>query len=142
MSLTVRRARPDELPACHAVRHEVFVVGQQVPLADDLDGLDAAALHLLALDGDTPVGTCRMRDHDGHAKVERVAVREAYRGRKLGVALMERLHEEAAALGYDLVTLHAQLQVVPFYEALGYEGHGEHFLDAGIWHIEMSRRLG
>ena len=30
---TARRARPDELVACRAVRHAVFVEGQGVPLA-------------------------------------------------------------------------------------------------------------
>lgn len=142
MRTQVRIAAPDELPLCHRVRHEVFVVGQQVPLHEDLDGLDPLCLHLLAfVDGDA-VGTARLRDVHGHAKIERVAVRDAWRGQGFGKRLMERLHAEALRLGYDEAALNAQIQVVSFYEALGYEAHGEPFVDAGIWHRAMRRGLG
>jgi ElaA protein len=137
----IRVAGPGDLPACLEVRHEVFVVGQGVPAELDDDGLDPAALHLVALHDGRAVGTARLRDVDGHAKIERVAVREAHRGLGLGRALMARLHDEAAALGYREAALHAQVQVIPFYEALGYAAHGEPFLDAGILHREMTRAL-
>lgn len=137
----IRLAGPADLAACHDVRHEVFVLGQQVPLALDVDGLDPAALHLLVIDGDRAIGTARLRDVDGNVKIERVAVRASHRGRGLGRALMERLHAEAAGLGYHEAVLHAQVAVIPFYEGLGYTAHGEPFLDAGIWHREMTRPL-
>lgn len=137
----IRVAGPADLPACLEVRHEVFVIGQGVPLPLDDDGLDPAALHLVALDDGRAVGTARLRDVDGHAKIERVAVRESHRGQGLGRALMARLHAEAADLGYREAVLHAQVPVIPFYEALGYEAHGDPFLDAGIWHREMARPL-
>lgn len=141
MSVRVRVAAPSELPLCHAVRHAVFVLGQDVPPELEIDGLDPVALHLLALHDDTPVGTARLRDVHGHAKIERVAVLAAHRGEGLGLALMHTLHAEAVRLGYTSAELHAQVQVVPFYEALGYVAHGERFLDAGIWHLAMTRDL-
>lgn len=141
MTVLVQIAPPSDLPLCHALRHEVFVVEQSVPLHEEVDGLDASALHLLARVHGVAVGTARMRDVEGHAKVERVAVLAAHREHGVGRALMEALHGEAQRLGYTEVVLHAQVQVIPFYERLSYTAHGEPFLDAAIWHREMTLHL-
>lgn len=141
MSAFVRVAHPEELEACLDVRREVFVVGQQVSEEEEIDGLDPHCLHVIALAGDEAVGTARLRFVDGHGKAERVAVRAARRGQGIGAALMYALEAEAAARGADEMHLHAQVQVVPFYEALGYVSHGEQFVEAGIDHLAMTKVL-
>ncbi len=82
-----------------------------------------------------------MRDHCGHAKIERVAVLDTYRGTGIGALIMRELQELAMAGGYKVLELHAQVQVVGFYEKLGYISVGERFQEAGIWHQSMSRPL-
>lgn len=139
--MLVRRARPDELATCHAIRHAVFVVGQGVPVDLEVDGLDESCEHVLAFDGDLPVGTARLRQVDGHGKAERVAVLESHRGLGVGVMLMQAIETIAAEHDHDVVHLHAQWQVVPFYQRLGYGGVGEPFDEAGIRHLAMTRRL-
>lgn len=70
--------------------------------------------------------------------IGRVAVLGRARGSGAGRAVMEFL--EAAALerfgasGVVRVELSAQDQAMPFYERLGYTGHGDGYLDEGIWH--------
>lgn len=126
------------------VRHRVFVEGQGVPEARELDGRDDEATHFLARDGDTAVGTARLREYEsspGTAKVERVAVLEARRGEGWGVRLMDAVESHARDQGYERVLLHAQVPVVEFYERLGYGAHGEAFEDAGIPHREMTKPL-
>jgi predicted GNAT family N-acyltransferase len=141
MSVRVQTVGPEHLAICHAIRHQVFVVGQGVPLDLEVDGLDGQAIHALAtLDG-RPVGTARLRLAGPDAKAERVAVLAPARGAGIGVALMAHLHGIARASGCARVVLNAQVQVVPFYERLGYAPFGPVFVDAGIDHRAMALAL-
>ena len=141
-AVTVRRARPDELEQLYAIRREVFVVGQKVPEEREIDGLDGEAVQFVALDEGEYVGTARLRIVDGHAKIERVAVRSKWRSRGVGDALMDAVESHAAALGLTGFVLSAQVPVIPFYERRGYAAHGPVYEDAGIPHRDMSKRIG
>jgi ribosomal protein S18 acetylase RimI-like enzyme len=80
---------------------------------------------IVALDGETPVGCVylyRLSDDDG--EVKRLYVREAYRDRGLGRALMGTLIDAAAEAGYSTL----RLDTAPFmrsaadlYRDLGFE---------------------
>jgi len=140
--IEVRRARPDELDRCLALRREVFVEEQGVPLAEEMDGLDAGCTHFLALAGGDAVGTARLRvTDDGRAKAERVAVRRSVRRSGAGRTLMRALEDEARARGRPELVLNAQVPVIAFYERLGYRVDGPEFLEAGIPHRAMRKRL-
>jgi predicted GNAT family N-acyltransferase len=144
-SYDVRRIPGEgELADAFEVRREVFIEGQDVPEAIEMDGEDEDAVHFVIHDSEaeTPVGTARLRPPtDGVAKPERVAVREAYRGRGLGRKLMSLIEAEARSQGCERATLHAQTHVVDFYEGLGYEVVSEEFEEAGIPHVEMEKTL-
>ncbi len=131
-----------EFEAALAVRRAVFVEEQGVPEHRELDGRDDTAVHFVAYDGDRAVGAARLREYDAaRAKVERVAVREADRGRGIGRVLMDVVEAYAVDTGYEEVLLHAQVPVVDFYEHLGYDVTSEEFEDAGIPHREMRKSL-
>jgi predicted GNAT family N-acyltransferase len=141
--LEVRRARPDEIDTCLAIRHEVFVLGQGVPAPLEVDGKDRQCAHFIALERGQAIGTARLRVTDnGAAKVERVAVRPGHQGRGVGTAIMHAVEEEAAARGFREVVLTAQVAVLPFYETLGYVAEGKVFIEAAIKHRWMKKRLG
>lgn len=123
------------------IRREVFVEEQGVPEDLELDGLDGEATHFLAGRDGEPVGTARLRDYDGIAKVERVAVLEPYRGEGWGERIMAAVEAHAREAGYERVHLAAQVPVVGFYERLGYEVVSEAFMDAGIPHRSMEKPL-
>lgn len=126
-------------PALHAVREQVFVQEQKVPLELEWDGLDAEALHVLAEDPEgRPIGTGRMLA-DGH--IGRVAVLPAWRGRGVGRALVAALLELARRRGLHRVRLAAQTGAIGFYETLGFVAHGPEFIDAGIPHRHMERQV-
>ena len=120
--------------AASAIRHQVFVVEQQVPLELELDAFDAVSLHALATDGDTALGTGRLLP-DGH--IGRMAVRREARGAGIGSMLLQALMRQAQQRGDAAVVLHAQLSAVGFYRRHGYEPEGAVFMDAGIEHIAM-----
>jgi methyltransferase (TIGR00027 family) len=138
--IRVRAARAEELARCHAVRREVFVAEQGVPVEEEMDAHDAVSAHFLAMQADDIVGTARLRLlADGTLKAERVAVLRPFRRRGVGRALMRALEEAARARG-ELV-LNAQTAVVSFYERLGYRCEGPEFVEAGIPHRAMRKRL-
>lgn len=133
----------EDRAACFAIRHTVFVVEQNVPEDEELDDLEDACTHFVALDGDDqPVGTARLWiTPEGDAKAQRVAVLAEVRGRGVGVALMNALETEARRRGARKVVLAAQVSALGFYERLGFTAHGELFLDAGILHRTMEKGL-
>jgi predicted GNAT family N-acyltransferase len=123
------------------VRFEVFVDEQGVPRELEMDEFDADATHLVATRDDRVVGTLRMLEHDGTAKIGRVAVRAAARRAGVGSRLMDRAAAIALERGFAEIILHAQVTVAGFYRRLGYVEEGDRFDEAGIPHIAMRKRI-
>ncbi|SEN07004.1 GNAT family N-acetyltransferase [Lihuaxuella thermophila] len=143
MPIFVKTAcQPQELEQAFAIRRKVFIEEQQVPEELELDEWDGQSTHFLALEQNTPVGTCRLRWLDARtAKAERVAVLRTKRNTGAGKKLMEALEAHAGKKGALSIVLNAQIQVVPFYEKLGYQAAGTPFFEAGIKHIPMKKEL-
>jgi predicted GNAT family N-acyltransferase len=142
MTLGVRLATGADLDAAHALRHEVFVVGQGVPVEVEQDQLDATAVHAVAYDGEKLVGTGRFVGEPGSpAQVGRMAVDAAARGRGIGAAVLRLLERAAVRRGHPEILLHAQATAIGFYERAGYLPVGDRFLEAGIEHLTMRKPL-
>src|SRR5258708_4155819 len=80
----------DLMGEAFALRYEVFVDEQGVPRELEVDEHDAGATHLVAIRDDRVIGTLRILDHGGAAKVRRVAVRAAARPRGIASRLTAR----------------------------------------------------
>jgi predicted GNAT family N-acyltransferase len=140
MSLEI--ALTDDLAACLALRHEVFVGEQNVPEEEEVDDLEDVSLHLLATDGGRPVGTARLTILGETAKIGRVCVVAAQRGTGLGAALIRAALDLARQQpGVTRAKLGAQVYAIGFYEKLGFEVVGPVYDDAGIDHRDMVRDL-
>ena len=122
------------------VRHEVFIVGQGVPPELERDDADDSAVHVVASEGAVVVGTARLT-RDGEARIGRVAVLPAWRRRGIAGMLLAALESEARSLGIAEVSLHSQTYVQALYERNGYAIRGPGFVEAGIDHVPMSKRL-
>jgi len=127
-----------DIATCQALRRVVFIEEQGVSEADEVDGLDERAIHLLAtLDG-APVGCARLLVQGETGKVGRVCVLAQARGTGLGAALMRAAVEEFRKLpGVTQVKLGAQTHALGFYERLGFAAFGPEYMDAGIPHRDM-----
>ncbi|QGZ39161.1 N-acetylglutamate synthase-like GNAT family acetyltransferase [Pseudoduganella flava] len=83
---------------------------------------------LIAWDGDSAAGCVALRPVDAErGEMKRLYVRPAYRARKLGRALAERICDEARAAGYReicLDTLATMQAAVGLYEQLGFRPIG------------------
>jgi predicted GNAT family N-acyltransferase len=132
----------DEGRAALALRHEVFVVEQQVPVEEEIDEHDDGALHLVAVDAGLVVATCRVVMDGATAKLGRVAVAASARRRGLASRLLDESEAHARALGARRIALAAQTGALGLYERAGYTPYGERFLDAGIEHLMMEKALG
>jgi predicted GNAT family N-acyltransferase len=132
---------PDEVRAALALRHEVFVLEQAVPIEEEVDQHDPGALHLVAVDAGRVVATCRLVAEGGTVKLGRVAVHPAARRRGLASRLLAESEARARALGARRIALAAQTGALALYERAGYTPYGERFLDAGIEHLMMEKRL-
>jgi len=126
------------MPAVFALRHEVFVVGQEVPEELERDELDAVADHAVALDGDRVVGTGRLLPS---GTIGRMAVAPDRRGEGIGAAVLAVLEQRARERGYAEVSLHAQLHALEFYARAGYVPYTDVYLEAGIEHRSMKKEL-
>ncbi|WP_031547897.1 GNAT family N-acetyltransferase [Salinicoccus luteus] len=126
---------------CLEIRKRVFVEEQNVPMDREVDEFEDTATHILLID-DEPIGTVRYRPaSDDMIKVERMAVLPEERGRKLGLKLMEFVHEHAREAGYTRAKLGAQVHAIDFYKKLGYTVSSDEFEDAGIPHVYMEKAL-
>ena len=120
------------------IRFTVFVEEQGVPREIELDEQDAASIHVIAYEGSHAVGTARLLP-DGH--IGRMAVLKAWRNRGIGALMLRSLIQRAKERGDREVVLSAQIHAVPFYRANGFVEEGAEYLEAGIRHQAMKRRL-
>lgn len=145
VGIEVRRAADEaELAAALDLRHRVFCVEQGVPKREELDGRDGGAIHLVALRSDdgAVLGTCRLLIVDRTVQLSRLAVEPHARRRGVATALLRAADREAHSARARRIVLHAQTYARPLYEAAGYEPRGRTFVEAGIEHIAMEKRLG
>jgi predicted GNAT family N-acyltransferase len=100
------------------------------------------SLHLIAHEGARLLG-CVLFHPEGAdgGRLFQMAIEPELQGAGLGRKLVQALEAELARRGVREVYLHARAPVVPFYERLGYACHGPRFLEVGIEHQEMRRRL-
>ncbi|WP_231584159.1 GNAT family N-acetyltransferase [Domibacillus indicus] len=127
----------------YSVRTAVFVEEQNVPPALEIDELEEEAVHfVLYNDLQEPCGAGRFRTVGEFGKVERICVLKEARGHGAGNLIMEAIEQHAkTAGGLAALKLDAQLHAIPFYEKRGYEIVSGEFLDAGILHKTMIKKL-
>nr|WP_090841031.1 GNAT family N-acetyltransferase [Alkalicoccus daliensis] len=126
----------------YQVRRTVFIEEQGVPASIEIDEREEEAVHFILYEDGIPSGAARLRVVHGAGKAERVCILLSKRGRGLGRHLMKAMEEEAESQGLEFLKLNAQVQAEPFYLQIGYEVISEEpFLDAGIKHVTMQKKL-
>ena len=136
----------EQLEHCLEIRKEVFVKEQNVPIdleIDEFDKLSPDVHHVLVEVDGTFAATGRLTYYkDNSAKMQRIAVRQAFRSHGIGKILLIALEELARELALSQSVLDAQCQAEGFYRKLGYETIStEPFDDAGIPHVRMVKPL-
>ena len=119
----------------HKIRYDVFVIGQNCP--EDLEWeFEEESTHFILIENDIPLATARHRKTENGFKLERFAVLTQARGKGFGMLILKAILEDIKESN-DLKYMHAQEQVIPFYEKVGFEKSGKIFEEAGIMHYKM-----
>lgn len=131
-----------ELRAGFEVRRQVFIEEQGISENLVFDDHDEEALHMVVKDRGTVIGTARVSFlAPNQVKLERMAVLKPFRSKGVGRKIISFLNEEFRNRHVEQVVLHAQYEVIAFYESCGFQQTGSPFWEAGIKHIKMQRRL-
>ena len=129
--------QPDDVTKALLVRAIVFMEEQNVSYAEEMDAYDREALQIIGEIQGEPIATARIRFLDGTAKLERLAIRKAWRNQGHGDRLLEFMLALARERGFRKFKLHAQARLRAFYEKHGFQAEGDPFLEAGIPHLLM-----
>ena len=129
------------MTAALELRARVFCGEQGVAPEADRDGRDGEALHVVAVEDDRVVGTCRLVFDDRVAMLGRMVVDRELRGRGVGAAVLREAERHARAAGARRIALHAQLPARPLYAREGYVDRGSRFMEEGIPHVAMEKAL-
>jgi predicted GNAT family N-acyltransferase len=138
----VREARTgDEVTAALALRERIFCGEQGVSFEADQDGRDPEATHIVAVDDGLVIGTCRLLFRGQVARLGRLAVERDRRGDGVAAAILQEADRVAAEAGAQTIALHAQTYAQALYRQAGYDEHGPAFVEEGIEHVAMEKRL-
>ena len=131
-----------ELRAALELRRLVFVCEQGIDAAEEDDGRDGDAVHLLAWSGGEMIGTCRLLEsEEGRLKLGRMVVAQHERRRGVAGAMLRAAEIHGRANGARAIVLHAQTYACALYSAAGYRVVGEPFWEAGVEHVKMELEL-
>ena len=120
------------------IRTAVFIQEQNIDEADEWDVQDPISIHFIVYDQNQAIATARLLQNN---HIGRVAVLKSYRGRGIGLMLMQVIIQQAQLENRSELELSAQSYASSFYEKLGFYVIGSEYLDCGIAHVDMYRKL-
>ena len=135
----------EELNLGFALRIEVFVKEQKVPIELELDDKDHSdnTVHIGYFHEDNLIGVARLIDMDKDViHIGRVVIDKEYRGQGIGRELIIGCENIAQQIlkRKIIIELSAQIQAENFYKSLGYNRINDKiYLDAGIEHVDMRK---
>lgn len=135
----------EELNLGFALRIEVFVKEQKVPIELELDDKDHSdnTVHIGYFHEDNLIGVARLIDMDKDViHIGRVVIDKEYRGQGIGCELIIGCENIAQQIlkRKIIIELSAQIQAENFYKSLGYNRVNDKiYLDAGIEHVDMRK---
>ena len=140
--MEVREARSaSEVTAALVLRERIFCGEQGVSFEADQDGRDPEATHIVAIEDGVVIGTCRLLFRGDVARLGRLAVERGRRGDGVAAAILREADRIASDAGAESIALHAQTYAQSLYERAGYEEYGPTFVEEGIQHVAMEKRL-
>ena len=126
------------------LRYQVLRVPLGLPRESvKFEGEEEHAVHLVALadnGGDMQLLGCLLFDFQT-GRLRQMAVEPARQKSGIGRRLVLAMEDELRRAGIGEISLHARAVACGFYARLGYARVGEPFLEVGIEHFEMRKRL-
>ncbi len=116
----VRIARGfDDLLMVYSIRAAVYMAEQDCPFAEEFDGNDHGATHFIGFISDEPAGCLRARFFHDFVKLERLAVRKAFRRSTLAFDLVRAGIDLARRKGFPRIYGHSRKGLEAFWARFG-----------------------
>ena len=146
MALVIRIInKPDDLIKIFKLRIEVFTFEQNCPIEEEFDSkdnLNSDSVQFIVEKNGECIGTARISYYPKNKiKIERVCIKKDKRKLKAGSALMNFMHDKLINDEIKIVEISAQISAINFYKKFGYFEEGDHYIEAGIEHIKMKKKL-
>lgn len=74
-------------------------------------------------------------------KLRQMAVSQKMQRLGIGAVMLQFAENLAHDARYDTIILNARTTAIGFYEKMGYAIHGEEFIEVGIPHVEMRKKI-
>ncbi len=100
-----------------------------------------SSIHIVAVEGDEVVGCVLFHPEGKTGRMYQMAVAPERQREGIGKRLAAELERHLREDGFEEIYLHARDYAVSFYEQLGYEAEDQPFMEIGIEHRLMKRRL-
>ena len=146
-ALKIKEVKGKYLEDYYKVREEVFVHEQNVSIDEEYDQYDKENIedvkHIAAIKNSEVVGTMRLiyKRKESILKVGRLAIKKNNRKQGIGKKLLAYAEIQAKNNGISYLELGAQLSAKGFYESSMFKAQGSVFLDAGIEHVTMIKKI-
>lgn len=121
-----------------SLRKKVFVDEQNIDINIEQDEKDQEAYHLVLIDQDFTIGVGRILLNGDVGILGRIAIDKSFRGQGYGELLLLKLIDRAKnEFGMKSIEIHAQKDVIDFYEKFGFVEVGKRYIEADIEHQKM-----
>ncbi|GGE23126.1 acyltransferase [Aureimonas endophytica] len=129
----------DDLMKVVAVRSAVFLGEEKFDFAQQFDGNDLCATHLLYSVEGEPAACIRIRFFGDFAKMERLAVRKEFRRSRIAFQIVRAAVDLCRAKGFRRLYGHAKQDKLDFWQFFGFKlrDNGAPFDLAGYAVVEM-----
>ncbi len=120
------------------------ILRQPLGLSFSNDELEKEKNDLLiaAFDDEDMLGCCMLTAQNNQTlRIRQMAVQNNLQGKGIGASLMSFIESLARDKGYKCLMMHARDTAIGFYEKFGYKVKGEQFLEVGIPHHIMEKKL-
>lgn len=140
----IRATEEWQRAGAYSVRIQGMNRQHNISLREEFDEHDADGnYHIVMLDEGYPIATCRFYEiQEGIVSVGRVVVLPEYRRRGLGEQVVREAELWAYELGYRNVEIDSRVEVVGFYQKLGYEQISNEEILSGVFKcVKMGKQL-
>lgn len=128
--------------AIRKLREKVFQPQQGIVPELQEDRLDFTSMHLLAMSGNQPVGTVRIKDITAQtAQIERLAILPEVTTNNLPYQIIQKAQELIKINHFETVVVLDRADRQSFYQKLGFSQSGNNFQKLGITYIKMVKQL-
>lgn len=129
----------------YSVRIQGMNRQHHISLRDEFDEHDKEGTrYIVLLDDEYPIATCRFYEQDSECVVlGRVVVLPEYRGKHLGHDVVRGAEQWIVELGYREIIIDSRVEVISFYEKLGYVCVDDSVIHSGSFDcIRMRKFIG